>query len=504
LIVPGLVVKRYYRGLPKGQQPCTLFSGLSPDCKYKIFEHNVDTMIRTITERAEYVPDKINGGFTKTPTVDPVKFNKAMKPFKRAIARHIRFSTRMDALKYVSYYKGPKYQMYERARVSLLEEGLVEKDYRVSFFLKTELYAKDTANRLISPMSARYNLELGRYIKVIEKQLYKDIDKVFGGKTVFKSMNPLETGIAIKEMFDEFNDPVARSGDAVRFDVHVHKYALKHEFSVYKRYFPNDTYLDFLLKKQIKYKGHAYFHDGKITYDKEGNRISGAVNTASGNVLLMCSMIYNLWTHICTKYNRPDFKLRLGDAGDDFFIVCERKDGWMIDETIETYLYELGFTVTMETPIDIIEQLEFCQTHPVWTPEGYLMVRIPQKAIAKDSISVKPLINEKNARSWAQCVGQGGLSLTGGIPVWQEFYKTMERYGKGAKCWKDGKNMQTGLFWMARNMNRKERDVHPETRISFHKAFNIPVHWQLSIEEFYKSFNIGVDTNLNRYTPIFG
>jgi len=78
-----------------------------------------------------------------------------------------------------------------------------EKDAWLSTFVKAEklnISAKpDPAPRVIQPRDPRYNVELGRYLRHSEEYLFKAIDKVFGGRTIFKGISADTAGQDLHE-----------------------------------------------------------------------------------------------------------------------------------------------------------------------------------------------------------------------------------------------------------------------------------------------------------------
>jgi hypothetical protein len=154
----------------------------------------------------------------------------------------------------------------------------------------------------------------------------------------------------------------------------------------------------------------------------------------------------------------------------------------------------MGFTMKVELPIFDLEKIDFCQTHPVFDGDRYIMVRDPRVAIAKDSISIKPLDNPGVFKKQLASVGQGGLSLTGGIPIWQNFYSCLVRGSCGSKRMGNDPTLETGMSMLADRMMRKYRDVHSSARYSFWLAFGIDPDTQLAIEDYY-------DTVTHEFAP---
>lgn len=88
--------------------------------------------------------------------------------------------------------------MYEQAVASLRDVPVNRGDAMLKTFVKAEkinFTAKpDPAPRIIQPRSPRYNVELGRYVKVVEKHLYKAVARVFHEVTICKGLNAHDRG----------------------------------------------------------------------------------------------------------------------------------------------------------------------------------------------------------------------------------------------------------------------------------------------------------------------
>ena len=74
-------------------------------------------------------------------------------------------------------YVGRKRGIYERAYTSLMVRAIGVRDAWVNTFVKAEKVnfdkKTDPAPRVIQPRSPRYNLEVGRYLKLYEKELFR-------------------------------------------------------------------------------------------------------------------------------------------------------------------------------------------------------------------------------------------------------------------------------------------------------------------------------------------
>jgi len=180
-------------------------------------------------------------------------------------------------------------------------------------------------------------------------------------------------------------------------------------------------------------------------------------------------------------------RVELANNGDDCVLFMEQCDYHRFRAGIPAWFRAMGFNMVLEEPCYTFEEVEFCQTHPVWvgpSPRDYLMVRHPKWAIAKDTMSVHAWQSESMYRGWLYAVGTGGMAMTGGIPVFQDFYRTYLRHGKFRATASDSQSW--GVRQLSKNMTRQYGDVHPKTRASFYWAFGVTPSEQLVLEDFYR------------------
>jgi len=263
---------------------------------------------------------------------------------------------------------------------------------------------------------------------------------------------------------------------------------LKWEHSVYESFYPRDKYFNRLLRLQRRNRGVGYTKSGKIIYKVDRNRMSGDSNTALGNVLIMCGLIY-------TYCNSKGIKFRLADDGDDSVTIIERADLSLFMDGLYDWFHSYGFSMAVEEPVYTFEKISFCQCQPVFDGTMWVMVRDPRVALSKDCLSLKPLNGKKVMERWMSAVGKGGLSLTGGIPVWQNFYRQFKTKSNGATPLTDP-TLETGAARMARGMKRDfVDDVPPISRYSFWVAFDVSPEAQIAIERTFDEYMLSTNTN---------
>jgi hypothetical protein len=189
-------------------------------------------------------------------------------------------------------------------------------------------------------------------------------------------------------------------------------------------------------------------------------------------------------------------KYELANDGDDCVIIVESGMLERVTKNLKTWFYEMGFTMKVEKPVYVFEEIEFCQCKPVWTPTGYVMVRNPLKALSKDTTILTDVNSEDKLKAFLTVVGEGGLSLTGGIPVFQELYSYFKRMSSKKEKLKRHYSAfmaTSGFSMMAKDMKLGYTEPDPKTRGSFWKAFGITPDMQCQMEEYYR--NVQIDTS---------
>lgn len=451
--------------------------GLCDTRRFGVHNHCFDNVLRGLYER---VLLRVSGGVAHLP-VQPTMgvFDARLGRFRSRLVGLVPSCRPVTRQQFVEMYVGRKRAIYERAAASLGIRGLNKSDAYMSSFVKCEkleekIKKPDPAPRMIQPRSPRYNVEVGRYLKPMEKKLCKGIAEIWGGPTVMKGLNARGQGEAMRGMWDEFVRPVAIGFDATRFDQHVSVDALKFEHSCYEvlTALPARSKLRRLLKMQLLNKGFARCPDGTVKYAVEGRRMSGDMNTGMGNCLLMCAMMWAFARML-------NIKARLANNGDDCVLFCERSHLPRIQAACDTFFREFGFVMEVEEPVFEFEKVSFCQTQPV-NAGGWVMCRVPMTVMDKDLVSVLDLPN--CFQKWAMAIGECGGALCAGVPVLQSFYQMLRRHGKAGKT-QNHPWMDSGFAMLRGDMALKVCAVTPEARFTFWKAFGMLPDLQTAVED---------------------
>jgi hypothetical protein len=199
------------------------------------------------------------------------------------------------------------------------------------------------------------------------------------------------------------------------------------------------------------------------------------MNTAMGNVLIMCGL---MWIY-CQEL---EVKARLLNDGDDCVTIIERADLSRFTVGFEAWFAEMGFKMTVEEPVDVFERIVFCQSQPVFDGKRWLMVRDPRKTLAKDLITFQGVGNLKQWNRVRAAISECGLALAGGIPVLDSFYRCL---GRGAGADMNHEAVSYGFRQLSKGMRRHSKPITEEARYSFYRAFGWLPDAQRSLESSY-------------------
>ncbi|APG76635.1 hypothetical protein 2 [Wenzhou tombus-like virus 7] len=445
------------------------------------YQPGIDVLVRAISERL-YCINTPNGWIQ--PLVPKREDVSGLALLFDAARQHIRVQHPMSAEQFANCYTGPRKRRYLAAARSLAESGISHQDARLKYFLKFETYNFDEkpnpSPRGINPRSDRYLVELGRFLHSIEKRIYKAIALVFGHPVIMKGYNQAQRGAILDKLMSEVDDPVAIPADASRFEQSIDIPHLEVEHKWYLEFFRGEDrkHLAFLLDLQKHNKGSAHASDGDLKFSIDGKRMSGDKNTSSGNCIISASLWYEF-----AKEKGWLTLTRFFCDGDDAVMIIPRKYLKEFQQDYLVFCSKRGFRMKLDKVACILEQIDFCQSRPVWTPQGYVMVRNPV-SVSKDCHSKAPINNEKIARRWIKAVGLCGLSCNGGIPVMQEFYRAMIRYAGDVKALDLTHPLMVRQFrYKVYGMDREEDVIHPRTRASYAVAFNVSPSEQLLLEK---------------------
>lgn len=428
-------------------------------------------LICGIAERVLFVG--VDGGFYH-PIQPQADIFRSLAPFRRMLKVRCGNVTRGSRSEYVSTFTDSRRRGYASASLSLESEPLSVKDFGSTVFPKTEKTEK--ASRVIIYRGLRYNVELGSYLKLNEHKIYQGINRIFGHRVVMKGRTLVQRALAVVSSSEGIGpDWVAVMCDISKCDAHTSREAMLFEHSVYKALFPGDRYLDWLLSAQVDLRARTRGGDVSVSVTKRGHRCSGDVNTSLGTVIVVTAIF---WLY-CKTHLR---KFRMMNDGDDTVLFVPRSDLGTLQESIGRFFSDFGFVMRVDGTADVIERVEFCQSRPVRTVHGWTMCRSPRKTLGNDLVSCR-IKDVPTALVHMGAIGGCGLSLYSGVPVLQEFYIWCRDHGTVSRATTGPDYRRLGVVRDARAYVPRDRALITDiARVSFFKAWGIPVAAQLAIE----------------------
>lgn len=463
--------------------------------RFIVHNNNLTNLTRGLTERVFYVPGK--EGLEPPPSPQQGIFRERLGYYRSGLLGLGVRTTPVSLDEFPLLYTGRKRTIYQQAVDSLASRPIHRRDGIVKTFVKAEKVRvtndkPDPAPRVIQPRDPRYNAVVGRYLKKMEGVLCGLIkrfhDDTVGGQrlpVVMKGLDAVDTANVIVRKWSKYRNPVAIGLDASRFDQHVSADALEWEHSVYVGLTATGKEeLARLLRWQTTNHGRAYLPEAKVSYTRRGGRMSGDMNTGMGNCLLMCAMVHAYLRHTQVRGS-------LCNNGDDCVVIMERCDASRFRSGLAKWFHEMGFTMKVEDTVDVLEQIEFCQSRPVFDGEQWVMVR--RDAMAKDLTSILDLT--RGVDKWAHAVGTGGLALAGGIPVYDALYRRLRYLGSPGNVQDHTWCADSGFFRLVNatkeEHNRTSKSISAHARYSYWLAFGVTPDEQVALERDLACLTLG-------------
>nr|UZP17200.1 RNA-dependent RNA polymerase [Carnation ringspot virus]UZP17204.1 RNA-dependent RNA polymerase [Carnation ringspot virus] len=467
-------------------------------CVHKTSLHNMivsleQRVFRVKNEKGEFVvpPQPSKGAF------DSISyFREAWK--KKLYSKGPVVKSSIDDV--VACYSSEKKKLYQKAAATLSHRPLHWRDSKVRAFIKVEKLECDKkapVPRTIQPRSKRYNLCIGRYLRLNEKRMLDAIDAVFGEKTVLSGLDNKAQGRAIAKKWSKYESPIGIGLDASRFDQHCSKDALKFEHSFYRECFPDDKTLSNLLDWQLENEGSALMPTGELVkYRTKGCRMSGDINTGLGNKILMCSMVHAYLKEVGVNAS-------LANNGDDCVLFCEKGDFNRINDSLREWFLCRGFNMVVEEPVECLERVVFCRSQPVCVATKWAMVR-QLGSLSRDCFSTQNWLNPTTFRDAMNALGQCNGIINDGVPVHMAQAKRMYAAGGNRKfdlkalhkqmeySWRDRLGARTNLLWS---------EVEDSTRLSYFRAFGIEPAVQRIVEGYFSESKISEEGRQTNFLP---
>lgn len=386
---------------------------------------------------------------------------KLVKKYFKVVRKRVDFkSDRTSYQDVISAYTGGKKARYYVAMQKLREVGLLERDGRVSMFVKPDPFPKDDlrtkAPRAIQFRSAKFNLKMAHYLKKFEEDFYNKFESKLGKRVVMKGLNPRRRAELVMDKIERFRKPHFICIDHSRFDSTINPLHLQQTHRIYAKAVGKGIYP--IVKAQLKNRG--YTKHG-IKYQMVGTRCSGDYDTGLGNCIVNIAAIEAVIDGVEADYFLD---------GDDAVLIVEETD---LDRIQLGRFADFGFKTKVQIT-DKVHQVEFCQSRIIWN-RGPIFSRNPLRAISHMMVT-KVYYSPRMIARYMRGVGECEEACSAGIPILSEAARKLKYAGSRPI-------MDNEMKWkMDQSKDMRKEQVTMESRISYWITWGITPAMQIEIE----------------------
>lgn len=412
------------------------------------------------------------------------------------------FIPAQDIHKMPSRYSGGKKKRYEEAVDKFLRSGLHKGDAHCAMFVKSDrLDAAAKVNpdpRAIQFRGAKYCVALAQYLQPIEHFIYEMSCFCKGvphTRNIAKGLNQMQRAELLRVKMSHFISPVVISLDASRFDKHVGVELLKVEHSIYSWCNP-DKFFRFLLTLQLLNIIHAKFG---LKYLAAGRRMSGDMNTALGNCLLMLLMLLCFCLFLVLE------KWDCLDDGDDCLLIIELEDLQRVQANVSSHFLEYGMVMKLENVAYSLHEVVFCKSSVIEVAGARVkFVRDYRVVISKALTGIRHWQDPNYRIKVLRANGLCELVLNLGVPVLQSFAMCIIRnVGRKGDVRVASDQYQYRVSRELKGLGIQLTDVKPRevtwaARESFATAFKCDISEQMLYERFFDAWTFDVQ-GLNHF-----
>jgi len=203
--------------------------------------------------------------------------------------------------------------------------------------------------------------------------------------------------------------------------------------------------------------------------------MSGDPDTSDGNTTCNEALICHLMRGV-------EFREKV--LGDDSVIIFNREHLQVIKDRMEEHAKNKTYPwVTVYSFAFEFEHVEFCQCRPVWTINGYVMVRNPKRMLTRGLTCISQTVvkNPHQFYDWLRAVGDCEWSVNPGVPVLTAIAQYMRSFSS-----RPIKEPHDTLYF--KTIRREyNHTITQSARLSFYMAFGISVQNQYVIEKWFNS-----------------
>jgi len=233
-----------------------------------------------------------------------------------------------------------------------------------------------------------------------------------------------------------------------------------------------------------------------IKYRVEGRRMSGDMNTALGNCVLMLVML-----HAYCEYMLHLKRWDTLDDGDDCLLIVEANAVQEVLDSLVGRFLEFGMEMKVERPVRSVHEVVFCQSTVIEFECGrYKFVRNPFAVMSKALCGIRHWEDPHYREKVLRAIGACELVLNLSVPVLQNFALAILRnVGSGADVAYAPDGLRARAQRDARGLGVEITNVGPRPisdcgRESFSIAFGICPAEQMSMEQQLDAWTFPVGT----------
>lgn len=407
---------------------------------------------------------------------------ESMRNVARSIAARFPKVYPQELGEFALEYSGAKRQKYLQAAEDVRAFGLTKHDYDITLFVKPDrlnpVLKRNPDPRPIQFRKPKYCVMIAKYIKAIEPHLYAmHYETPYTSKLrmVAKGLNQLDRARLLRRKWSLFKNPMAATIDGERFDKHMNVELLKVEHLFYLLILPSQEFKR-LLRAQLR---NRCFSKEGVAYSTLGRRMSGEMNTALGNCVIMLLMVLSILLVLRIKFE-------LLDDGDDCLVIYEAESHDQVRTALES-MNEFGLHVKLENVSSVFERIKFCQSQPIETHCGWKFCRDPYKVMSTSVVGIKwASLNEQGRRTYLNGIAECELVLNKGVPVLEAFARALRRNAATTRKAYDEKSGEYYRYMRELKAFVNVDEVVPITpaaRMSFYLAFGIDPATQVEYED---------------------
>jgi hypothetical protein len=157
---------------------------------------------------------------------------------------------------------------------------------------------------------------------------------------------------------------------------------------------------------------------------------------------------------------------------------------------------KVGYNAVVEDVCHELENIEFCQSHPVEVEGHWVMVRSPLKSLTKDCLTLQSTETAAQIGASYMAISTCGRIINSGVPISYALHNCLFRAsGKYAKLVEISdefmfKNVEYGNYERMKGLRHVRRKIADSTRLSYYKAFEITPQTQILLEEYYNQLDL--------------